>query len=257
MTALTPEIVLQAYRAGIFPMAPDRESSEIHWYDPDSRGILPIAGLHVSKKLRRTLKRQPYRITFDRAFGAVMRGCADARPDTWINEDIIALYTALHEQGFAHSVEAWQDGQLVGGLYGIALGAAFFGESMFSAATDASKIALVYLAARLWRQGFELLDTQFTNAHLEQFGVYEIPRDEYHRRLKAALKKDISFNGDQSPPGSGAGVSVAGGSGVVSVGAAGAAGFSLTGAPSGAFSEEKSCGFAEVAAFLQSISQTS
>ena len=181
-----------------------------------------------------------------------MRGCADARPDTWINDDIIALYTALHTRGFAHSIEAWQEGKLVGGLYGISMGGAFFGESMFSVATDASKIALVYLVARLWAQGFELLDTQFTNEHLKQFGVYEISRDEYHQRLKRALAKDVSFNRDQwssSSSGVGAGV------GVVADGSASP--LPLTGAPSGAFSEEKSCGFADVAAFLQSITQTS
>jgi leucyl/phenylalanyl-tRNA--protein transferase len=236
-------MILQAYRAGIFPMAAHRESAEINWYDPARRGVLPIAGLHVPKKLRHAVKKRPYRITFDTAFGQVMRGCADTRPDTWINDDIIALYTALHARGYAHSVEAWKDGQLAGGLYGIALGGAFFGESMFSTATDASKIALVYLAARLWRQGFELLDTQFTNEHLRQFGVCEIPRDEYHRRLQKALQKKVSFSRDQSP--SGLGISLPG--------AAGA----LAGLPSGVFSDENSCDFADVTLFLQSITQTS
>jgi leucyl/phenylalanyl-tRNA--protein transferase len=190
---LTPDILLQAYRAGIFPMAPDRDSPEIHWYDPDPRGVMPIAELHVPKKLQRTIKQRPYQITFDKAFEGVMRGCADVRPDTWINDDIIRLYTALHTQGYAHSVEAWQNEKLVGGVYGIAIGGAFFGESMFSTATDASKISLVYLVARLWKQGFALLDTQFTNDHLKQFGVYEIPRKEYHDRLKKALVKKTSF----------------------------------------------------------------
>ena len=184
-----------------------------------------------------------------------MQGCAWARPDTWINDDIIDLYTALHTHGFAHSVEAWQEGKLVGGLYGVSIGGAFFGESMFSLATDASKIALVYLVSRLWRQGFELLDTQFTNEHLKQFGVYEIPRDEYRRRLKKALAKDISFNRDldQSASFAGTGAGTAAGVGVVDEGDASP----LTGAPSGAFSEEKSCDFTDVAAFLQSITQTS
>jgi leucyl/phenylalanyl-tRNA--protein transferase len=269
VTELTPEIILQAYRAGIFPMAPSRDSAEIGWYDPHERGILPIAGLHVPKKLRRTIKKQPYRITFDRAFEDVMRGCADVRPDTWINDEIIALYTALHKQGHAHSVEAWHEGKLVGGVYGIAMGGAFFGESMFSTATDASKIALVYLVARLWRQGFELFDTQFINEHIKQFGVYEIPRREYHRRLKKALAKEVSFYGDQrssssssglgavaAPGGAGASAGATAGTGVV---AEGAAALPLTGgAPSGAFSDEKSCDLTdEVGAFLQSITQTS
>jgi leucyl/phenylalanyl-tRNA--protein transferase len=251
---LTPDIVLQAYRAGIFPMAPHRDSAEINWYDPDPRGVLPIAGLHVSKKLRRTIKKRPYQVTFNGAFENVMRSCADVRPDTWINDDIIALYTALHKQGHAHSVEAWKEEKLVGGVYGIALGGAFFGESMFSTATDASKIALVYLMARLWKQEFELFDTQFVNEHLKQFGVYEMPRNEYRRRLKRALAKEVSFNRDQwSPePSSGSGAGVAG-VGVACVGT----GALLTGAPSGAFSEENSCDFAAVAAFLQSITQTS
>lgn len=252
---LTPEIVLQAYRTGIFPMATDRESREIRWYDPEMRGILPIAGLHVPKRLQRLIKKQPYRITFDRDFEAVMRNCADIRAGTWINDEIIALYTDLHDRGFAHSVEAWKDQQLVGGLYGIAMGGAFFGESMFSTASDASKIALVHLVARLWRQGFELLDTQFVNEHLQQFGVYEIPRDEYHRRLKDALKKKVSFNRDQSPPGSGAEISGFSPSGAASS-LAGASSADFSGA-SGAISEVKSCGFEDVAAFLHSITQTS
>ena len=244
MAELTPEIILQAYRAGIFPMAAHRESAEINWYDPERRGVLPIAGLHVAKSLRRTIKKRPYHLTFDRAFAQVMRGCADARPATWINHEMIALYTALHRQGDAHSVEAWKDGRLVGGLYGIALGGAFFGESMFSAAPDASKIALVYLAARLWRQGFELLDTQFTNDHLRQFGVYAVSRAEYRRRLRGALEKKVCFDKNQSPR-SAAGISLSATSGITVT------------PPSGMASEENSCDFADVVSFLQSITQTS
>ncbi|MFH1158414.1 MAG: leucyl/phenylalanyl-tRNA--protein transferase [Pseudomonadota bacterium] len=236
MTILTPDIVLQAYRAGFFPMASNRESAEIRWVDPDVRGVLPIAGLHVPKRLHRTVRKRIYQITFDRAFGAVVRGCASARPDTWINDEILALYTALHHQGFAHSVEAWKDGRLAGGLYGIALGGAFFGESMFSAAADASKVALVHLAARLWRQGFELLDAQFVNAHLRQFGVYAIPREEYLERLEKALGKEVSFQSSKSETGFTG---------------------SFAGAPSGAVSEENSSGFGDVSAFLHSITQTS
>jgi leucyl/phenylalanyl-tRNA--protein transferase len=252
---LTPETVLQAYCAGIFPMALDRHSTEIRWFDPEARGVLPIDDLHVSKKLRRVIRQQPYRITFDLAFEDVMRGCADSRPDTWINDEIIRLYTELHKQGHAHSVEAWDGGKLVGGLYGIAMGGAFFGESMFSTADDASKVALVYLVARLWRQGFELLDTQFINDHLKQFGVYEVPRDEYRRRLKMAVAKQASFNKDQSCPSFSPGSSSPAG-GASEGFSAGIASLVL-GAPSGAFSVENSCGFDDVTAFLHSISQTS
>lgn len=247
METLTADILLHAYRMGIFPMAPHRTSRDIHWYDPDPRALLPIGGLHVSRTLRRTIKSHPYNITFDRDFRAVMQKCASVRADTWINDDIIALYTELHERGYAHSVEAWAGDILVGGLYGVSIGAAFFGESMFSTATDASKIALVYLAARLWRQGFEILDTQFVNEHLKQFGVYEISRDEYKERLKRALAKDVSFARDQSS-GSTAGVG--------SLTAPGS-GCSEAGTASGAFSLEKSCDFEDVAAFLQSITHTS
>jgi len=236
MTTFTPDMVLQAYRAGFFPMAPDRESAEIRWYDPDVRGVLPIAGLHVPKRLQRTVRKRIYQITFDRDFEAVMRGCASARSDTWINDEIIALYTALYYQGFAHSVEAWKGGKLVGGLYGIVLGGAFFGESMFSTSVDASKVALVHLVARLWKQGFELLDTQFVNEHLRQFGVYSIPRAEYLERLEKALGKEVSFQSLKSE------------SEVSS---------SLAGSPSGAISEEKFSGFGDVSAFLHSITQTS
>jgi hypothetical protein len=183
-----------------------------------------------------------------------MRGCADVRDDTWINDDIIELYTALHTQDHAHSVEAWHEDKLVGGVYGISIGAAFFGESMFSTATDASKIALVYLVARLWKRGFELLDTQFVNEHLKQFGVYEIRRDDYHRRLKKALAKKDQWSSAPASGSSSDGLEDAGvpGVGVEAVGT----GSLLTGLPSGAFSEENSC-FADVVSFLQSITQTS
>jgi leucyl/phenylalanyl-tRNA--protein transferase len=307
---ITPDIVLQAYRMGVFPMAESRHAADIAWYDPQRRGILPIDKIHVPRRLRRTIRQQPYRITFDCDFEGVIRGCADARPETWINDEIIALYTELHRQGHAHSVEAWQGDILVGGAYGISIGAAFFGESMFSTATDASKIALVYLVARLWRQGFTLFDTQFVNSHIAQFGVVEIPRAEYHRRLAAALRQPASFSKklDQSgtaslsskEPGScsigGIGDGFAAGAGVVvesagavgvtgaadSAGADAASGFpgwsgaasvstpssstsclplaaaSSSGVCSGVFSDEKvSDAFADVAAFLQSITQTS
>ena len=191
---LTPELVLKAYCSGVFPMAEGRNSDEVYWYDPEVRGVLPIEELHVSKKLKKTILKKTYTITFDKAFADVISKCADIRKDTWINDEIISLYTKLHDAGYAHSVEAWLDGELVGGLYGISIGGAFFGESMFSTATDASKVALVYLVARLWKQGFTLLDAQFVNEHLKQFGIKEILKNNYMVFLEQALKLEVSFN---------------------------------------------------------------
>ena len=196
MLTLTPDLLLQAYAAGIFPMAESAEDPELFWVDPQRRGIIPLDDFHVPRRLRRTVRNGAFEIRCDTAFAAVMRGCAAAtseRPQTWINDEIIQLYTALFRRGAAHSVEAWLDGTLVGGLYGVHIGAVFFGESMFSRVTDASKVALVHLVARLRRGGFMLLDTQFTTAHLERFGAVEIPRREYHARLKAALAREAQF----------------------------------------------------------------
>jgi leucyl/phenylalanyl-tRNA---protein transferase len=196
MVTLTPELLLQAYAAGIFPMAESAADPELFWVDPVRRGIVPLDDLHVPRRLRRTLRGGGFEIRCDTAFEAVMRGCAAAtgeRPQTWINETIIALYSALFQRGAAHSVEAWIGGELVGGLYGVHLGAAFFGESMFSRVTDASKVAFVHLAARLRHGGFELLDTQFVTAHLARFGAIEIPRRDYRNRLAAALRKEAQF----------------------------------------------------------------
>jgi len=197
---LTPDILLQAYASGIFPMADSAESQELYWFDPPLRGIIPLNdGFHVPRRLRRTLRQRPFRITFNQAFGEVMRACAaptDAprRQKTWINAEILSLYGALHRQGHAHSVEAWDnEDKLVGGLYGVHLGAAFFGESMFSRATDASKISLVYLVSLLRHRGFTLLDTQFQTEHLQQFGTQEIPRTQYRQRLAEALAKDVKL----------------------------------------------------------------
>ena len=187
---ITPDIVLKAYATGVFPMSEGRENSEMFWIDPEQRGILPLDGFHLSRRLRRTVRRETYEIIIDRAFEAVMTACASpatGRWTTWINHEIQDLFMDLHRRGHAHSVEAWAGGELVGGLYGIALGGAFFGESMFSRRTDASKVALVHLVGRLLGGGFVLLDTQFITDHLRQFGAVEISRDAYHSRLEAAL----------------------------------------------------------------------
>lgn len=196
MIKLTPELLLRAYAAGLFPMAESADDPELFWIDPDPRGVLPLSGFRMPRRLRRTLRAGGYEVRCDTAFEAVMRGCAEAtheRPRTWINDEILRLYGALHAQGFAHSVEAWREGELAGGLYGVALGGAFFGESMFSRGRDASKVALVHLVARLVQGGFALLDTQFVTEHLMRFGAIAISREEYHRRLEAALAVSAYF----------------------------------------------------------------
>ncbi len=196
MQLLTPELVLSAYSIGLFPMANDRDDPVIHWIDPLHRGVLPLDRFHVPRSLRKTIRRQPYRLTVDAAFPAVIAACAEptaGRPRTWLNDDMIRLYVTLFERGHGHSVEAWDGDRLVGGLYGLAIGAAFFGESMFSRATDASKVALVELVARLRIGGFTLLDTQFVNDHLRQFGIEEITRTAYKARLKAALQAEAAL----------------------------------------------------------------
>jgi leucyl/phenylalanyl-tRNA--protein transferase len=189
---LDPALLVRAYRKGLFPMA--LEDGEIGWFSPDPRGILPIDTFHVPGRLARLVRQAPYAITIDRAFEDVMRACAERpREGTWISEEIVESYAALHRLGLAHSVEVWSGEELVGGLYGVHLGGAFFGESMFHRATDASKLALVALVDRLARRGFTLLDTQWITPHLVQFGAIEIPRAEYVRRLEDALKRDCSF----------------------------------------------------------------
>ena len=193
---LTPDILLAAYAAGIFPMGESADDPELFWVDPRRRGILPLDGFHVPKRLRRVIRQGGFEIRCDSAFEEVIRGCAEAtekRPNTWINDEILRLYAGLFSRGAAHSVETWQGDMLVGGLYGVTIGAAFFGESMFSRATDASKIALVHLAARLWLGGYRLLDTQFLTPHLAQFGGVEITRARYHRLLAEALAYRASF----------------------------------------------------------------
>ncbi|MDX1732491.1 MAG: leucyl/phenylalanyl-tRNA--protein transferase, partial [Aurantimonas coralicida] len=174
---ITPSILLKAYACGIFPMAEKADDPGIFWIDPTERGILPLDGFHLPRSLRKTIRRAPFDIRVDTAFAAVVDGCAEAAPgrmETWINGQIRSLTLALAQEGFAHSVEAWDGDELVGGLYGVSLGGAFFGESMFSRRTDASKVALAYLWERLCRGGYQLLDTQFLTGHLERFGAIEI-----------------------------------------------------------------------------------
>ncbi len=193
---ITPEMLLQAYAVGVFPMAEDRDDQELFWLDPKMRGIIPFESFHIPRRLKKTIRQQKYNVTFNVDFSAVMAGCAEeteSRPQTWINDQILSLYTSLHIKGRAHSVEVWDEDRLVGGLYGIALGGAFFGESMFSRARDTSKIGLVHMMARLNFAGFTLMDTQFLNDHLMQFGAIEIPRDEYKRKLEDALCIDGYF----------------------------------------------------------------
>jgi len=196
MPTITPEILLGAYAAGLFPMAETAEDRRLFWVDPERRGILPLDGFHLPRSLRRTIRRNPFTVTSDQAFAEVVEACAEARPErpqTWINREIRRLYVELAALGFAHSVECWRNGRLAGGLYGVSLGAAFFGESMVSRETDASKVALVHLVARLRVGGYRLLDTQFRTDHLDRFGAIEIPRAEYRRRLEAALAARARF----------------------------------------------------------------
>lgn len=201
MSTLTPDVLLRAYALGLFPMAESREARALHWFDPPERGVFPLRRFHISRTLARRIRTAPFRITTDRAFRAVMAGCAD-RPETWINDEIVALYEALHRRGNAHSLEVWEGDALVGGVYGVTLGAAYFGESMFSRRTDASKIALAYLVDRLREGRFTLFDTQFLTSHLASLGAVEIPRAVYHRALQDALLHEADFDaaGEIPPP---------------------------------------------------------
>lgn len=200
---ITADLLLRAYAAGIFPMAESAGSDELHWYDPTMRGILPLDRFHVPRSLRKTVRRGPFEVRADTAFRQVVEACgapAPERESTWINGRIVDLYTELFRRGFAHSVECWREGRLVGGLYGVSLGGAFFGESMFSRETDASKVALVHLVARLVAGGYELLDTQFVTEHLTRFGAVEIPRREYRARLARAVQRTVRFPGAGGAP---------------------------------------------------------
>ncbi|MCP1197852.1 leucyl/phenylalanyl-tRNA--protein transferase [Notoacmeibacter sp. MSK16QG-6] len=192
------ELLLRAYASGVFPMAEDAEDDEVFWVQPDIRGVIPLDRFHISKSLEKAVRRAPYTIATNRDFAAVLEGCAESREGretTWINGPIRRAYLKLHEDGHAHSVEAWDGDDLVGGLYGVTLGAAFFGESMFSRRRDASKICLVHLVTRMRERGFRLLDTQFTTEHLKQFGAIDIERDRYEALLADALSYTANFDG--------------------------------------------------------------
>ena len=199
---LTTDLLLRAYSAGLFPMAASRQGSKLHWLDPERRGIMPLDRFHLPKRLARTVLSNRFEVSVDRDFAATIAGCAtpiEGRDDTWINPQIERLFTELHDLGYAHSVECRLEGTLVGGLYGVALGGAFFGESMFSFVTDASKVALVHLVARLKLCRFRLLDTQFVTAHLTQFGAREIPRGLYKAQLADALRSPSRWVADLRP----------------------------------------------------------
>ena len=201
MSGLTPEILLRAYSVGLFPMAERRDDNTLYWIDPEKRGILPLNAFHASRRLKRTVRQGKIEVRCDSAFEEVILSCAepaDGRDETWINDEIVRLYVDLFEMGRAHSVEAWIDDELVGGLYGVTLGGAFFGESMFSRATDASKVALVHLVARLRKGNFRLLDTQFVTPHLSQFGAVEIHRNGYRDLLSQALNVSAVFHPELS-----------------------------------------------------------
>ncbi len=193
---ITPEVLLRAYACGIFPMAESADDPNLFWVEPELRGVIPLDGFRIASRLARTVRSDAFTVTVDRAFKAVIAGCAAPQPgrnDTWINQRIRDLYVGLHGIGHAHSVEVWKDDDLVGGLYGVNLGRAFFGESMFHRARDASKVALVHLVARLIVGGFELLDTQYVTEHLKSFGAVEIPRRRYTTLLDHALKGEADF----------------------------------------------------------------
>lgn len=214
MSTITPQLLLKAYTAGIFPMAESAHDNALYWVEPEIRGVIPLDGFHVSRKLARMIRQRTFQVTVDRSFEAVIAGCAGApgsagedavieRPSTWINARISALYGQLHKMGCCHSIEVRRhDGSLAGGLYGVRIGAAFFGESMFSAETGASKVALVHLAARLKAGGFRLFDTQFVTDHLKTFGCVEVPKETYRQMLEDALTAEAdfdAFSGDDDP----------------------------------------------------------
>jgi leucyl/phenylalanyl-tRNA--protein transferase len=193
---ITPELLLQAYRIGVFPMGERRDDPKLYWLDPRLRAILPLDRFHLPRRLTRTVRAGRFEVSADTAFADIVRACAEPRPghpESWINAPIVELYTELHRRGHAHSIECRVDGRLVGGLYGVSVGAAFFGESMFSRERDASKVALVHLVARLIKGGFRLLDCQFMTEHLRSFGALEIPREEFRTLLADAINRVATF----------------------------------------------------------------
>ena len=196
---ITPNLLMRAYRAGIFPMAESRDSTELFWLDPRRRGIIQLEGFHISRSLARRIRRGGFRVSTDEAFRPVMEACA-AREETWINDQILDLFCTLHARGHAHSLEIWEGEVLAGGVYGLAIGGAFFGESMFSARRDGSKLALAYLVQRLRHGGFTLFDTQFLTPHLASLGGIEVPRARYHAMLNEAIRRDADFNRQQGQP---------------------------------------------------------
>lgn len=195
---ITPQVLLKAYACGIFPMAESADDSTLYWIEPELRGVLPLDGVHLPKRLARTIRQEPFEVRVDFSFEGVIEGCARSRPgrrSTWINRQIRSLYGELFRMGHCHTIETWRDGRLVGGLYGVSVGRAFFGESMFSYERDASKVALIYLVARLRYGGFTLLDTQFVTEHLKRFGALEISRKGFQELLGAALRSgEADFN---------------------------------------------------------------
>ena len=214
MNRINPDELLLAYQLGIFPMAESRSAEEVLWIRPHERGIIPLENFHVPRRLARVVRSDRFQVTTDRAFCDVIRGCAESRPDrreTWINDAIIEVFEALYRRGLAHSIEVWHSGSLAGGLYGLAIGGAFFAESKFSRANDASKVALVHLAARLKSGGFKLLDAQFPNPHLDQFGAAVVTEERFQQLLTEALSAKADFYGFETPGGgTAAGVELAG-----------------------------------------------
>lgn len=189
---VTPEMLLSSYAQGLFPMAIDAGDPQLHWFDPPARGIFPVGGVHASRSLLRTLRQTRFRVTTNLDLSAVIQGCSD-RAETWLNEPLTALYLRLHETGHCHSVELWEDETLVGGLFGVTLGSAFFGETMFSRRPNASKLALLWLDDHLLRSGFELFDTQYLTPHLASMGGQQVSRHEYRRRLRKAIAHEAQF----------------------------------------------------------------